>query len=146
MSGPAIKGISLHNPSKFRCMWGSIAKGAVLPWTAFQDFYKSCLTSHPLLVLFLLPARLQGSFCPSLEETVLSNITCNFLVWKAAACSLITPGAFPVFSFWSHPLLPRNTHPTILPSDPTHVCRPTSHITSCRKLSLCFQSNAIYYS
>lgn len=69
---------------------------------------------------------------------MLSNITSNFLVQEAAACSLKTPGAFPVTSFCSPPPSPWNMLPTILPSTRTNFPCLQAYLTCpfCRKLLL----------
>lgn len=94
---------------------------------------KSHLTLQLLPTLLLLPPHLQGSFCPPLGETALSNITCNFPVQRAAAHSLNAPATFPALTSAHILPSPCNTLPTVPPSNPTLVYRPASHSISSRR-------------
>lgn len=108
---------------------------------------KSCLSLQPLLALLLLSPHLRGSFQSALqEETVLSDITCNFLVQEAAACSLNTPAALPVMSFCSpHPLpLEHASHHPAFKSDPYLQAYLTCHFFRKPLLALPVRCNLFF--
>lgn len=127
---PFNEGGQLTQPFKIQMHMGITAEWAALALNSIPSLLKSHVTSQLLLALLLLPPRLQGSFCPRLEETALSNITCNMLVYKAAACSLNTPGAFPALSFWSDLPLPLEhvPHHSFFRSYPCLQTYPTCHL------------------
>ena len=76
-----------------------------------------------------------------------SDITCNFLVQEAAACSLNTPGAFPVMSFCSpHPLpLEHASHHPAFQSDPYLQAYLTCHFFRKPLLVLPIRCNLFFF-